>query len=199
MLKTPQRKNGSVRLILASKSPYRKYALDLLGLDYDVIPADIDEKSIRHDNPRIMVAKISEAKAFSVAEYNKDAIIIASDAVVHLNGEIFEKPRDKNQAFEMLSCLSKNRFEFITGLVVYNAFTNEKLAKVTSCEIKFRSLSDLEINKYIADYPAINCAGAFEHHGLLFFSEYIKGNYNFRTAIPVSELILFLRTQGVQI
>jgi septum formation protein len=188
-----------MRLILASQSPYRKYAMDLLGLDYDIIPAHIDEKSIRHDNPQIMVKKIAEAKALSVAEEHKDALIISSDAVVSSNGKIFEKPRDKNQAFEMLSYLSNNRFEFITGLVVYNAFINEKLATVTSCEIKFRSLSDFEINKYITDYPAVNCAGAFEHHGLLFFSEYIKGSYNFRTAIPVAELVLFLRKQGVQI
>lgn len=188
-----------MRLILASQSPYRRYAKDLLGLDYEVIPSEFNEKLIRHEDPRIMVEKISEAKAISVAERNKDAVIIASDAVVCSNGKIFEKPRDKNQAFEMLRYLSDNKFEFITGLVVYNAPANEKLATVTSCEIKFRSLSDFEINKYIAEYPALNCAGAFEHHGLLFFSEHINGSYNFRTAIPIAELVLFLRKQGIQV
>jgi len=188
-----------MRLILASHSPYRRYAMDLLGLDYEVIPSDFDEKSIRNDDPRIMVEKISEAKVLSVAEKHKDAIIIASDAVVYSNRKIYEKPEDKHEAFEMLNNLSNNKFEFLTGLVVYNALTKDKLATVQSCEIKFRSLLDEEINKYIADYPVLNCAGAFEHHGLLFFAEYLKGSYNFRTAIPVAQLILFLREQGIQI
>lgn len=188
-----------MRIILASQSPYRKYAMDLLGLDYEIIPSDIDEKSIRNNDPKRLVEKLSEAKALSVAKKNKDAIIVASDAVVYSDGKIFEKPLDKQRAFEMLNKLSKSECEFITGLVVYNASKNSKLSTVKSCRIKFRSLLDTEIKKYINEFPALNCAGAFEHHGLLFFSEYIKGSYNFRTAIPVSELVLFLRKQGVQI
>lgn len=170
-----------------------------LGLKYEVIPSDIDEKSIRHEDPRIMVEKLSEAKALSVAEQRRDSIIIASDAVVSSKGEIFEKPRDKHQAFDMLNNMSNNTFEFITGLIVYNAITDEKLSTVRSCEVKFRPLSDYEIYEYIDKYPVLNCAGAFEHHGLLFFSEYIKGSYNFRTALPIADLILFLKKQGIKI
>ena len=188
-----------MKLILASQSPYRKYAMDLLGLDYEIVPSTIDEKSIRDKNPRTLAEKLSEAKALSVAEKYDDAIIIASDALVSVNGSIFEKPGDKHEAFEMLSNLSNNRFEFVTGLAVLNTLTREKSTTVRSCEIKFRPLSDGEIHKYIATYPVLNCAGAFEHHGLLFFSESISGSYNFRTAIPVPELTLFLRRQGIPI
>jgi septum formation protein len=188
-----------VRLILASHSPYRKYAMDLLGLDYEIVPSDIDERSIRDENPRILVEKLSEAKALSVAEKYNNAIIVASDAVVWANGEIYEKPADKDDAFEMLRSLSDNQFEFVTGLAVHNTFTGRKLTTAKSCEIRFRSITDEEIHRYIAHYPVLNCAGAFEHHGLLFFSEFIRGSYNFRTAIPVAELTLFLRDQGIPI
>lgn len=188
-----------MKLILASQSPYRQYAMDLLGIDYEIVPSTIDEKSIRDENPKKLVEKLSVAKALSVAEKHKDAIIIASDAVVSSNGRVFEKPRDEDEAFEMLKNLSNNTFEFITGLAVFNVSTDEKLTAVRSCEIKFRSLTDDEINKYIAEYPVLGCAGAFEHHGLLFFSEYIRGSYNFRTAIPIAELVQFLRRQGIEV
>lgn len=188
-----------MRIILASQSPFRKYALDLLGLHYEVIPSEIDEKSIRDENPRIMVEKLSKAKAISVAEKHKDAIIIASDAIVNSNSKIYEKPRDKQEAFEMLNELSDNRLEFITGLIVYNSQNGKKYSTVQSCEVKFRLLLEYEIKDYIAKYPVLKCAGAFEDNGLLRFAEYVNGSYNFRTALPVNELILFLRKQGIRV
>ncbi len=188
-----------MRIILASQSPFRKYALDLLGLEYEVIPSDIDEKLIRDENPRIMVKNLSEAKAFSVAEKHKDAIIIASDAIVYVAGNIYEKPCDKEEAFEMLSNLSDSEFEFITGLTVFNSHNGKTLSTVQSCQVKFRALLDYEIKDYIAKYPVLKCAGAFEFDGLLRFAEYVNGNYNFRTGLPVNELILFLRKQGVRV
>jgi len=188
-----------MRIILASQSPFRKYALDLLGLDYEVVPSDIDEKSIRDENPRILVQKLAEAKAISVAEKHSDAVIIASDAVVSMNGRIFEKPKNEHEAFAMLNVLSGNSFEFITGLAVHNCINKKTHSTVQGCTLKFRRLLEPEIKDYISKYPVLHCAGAFEHDGVLRFAAEVSGSYNFRTAIPVNELVLLLREQGVQV
>jgi MAF protein len=192
-------RNTNVKIVLASQSPFRKYALDLLGLDYEVSPSDIDEKSIRHENPRILAQKLAEAKAISVAEKYSDAVVIASDAVVNVNGRIFEKPNNEHEAFAMLNVLSGSSFEFITGLAVHNCLNKTMRSTVQGCTLKFRCLLESEIRDYIGKYPVLLCAGAFEHDGVLRFAEEVSGSYNFRTAIPVNELVQLLREQGVQV
>jgi MAF protein len=192
-------RSTKVKIILASQSPFRKYALDLLGLDYEVMPSDIDEKSIRDDNPRMLAQKLAEAKAVSVAGKYSDAVIVASDAVVSVNGRIFEKPSNEHEAFAMLNVLSGNSFEFITGLAVHNCSYKTTRSTVQGCTLKFRSLLESEIRDYIGKNPVLQCAGAFEHDGVLRFAEEVSGSYNFRTAIPVNELVQLLREQGISV
>ncbi len=188
-----------MRIILASQSPFRKHALNVLGLNYEIVPSNIDESLIRHENPNKLAQLLSEAKSKKIGEEQKDSIIIAADLFVVHKNKIFEKPHDENHAKEMLRSLSGETFEIITGLAVYNSNNKKLLSTSESCKVKFRSLSDLEINDYIARYPVVKCAGAFEADGLLRFAEYIEGNYNFKTAIPVNKLILFLRENRINV
>lgn len=188
-----------MRMILASKSPFRTHALDVLGLDYETIPSNIDESLIRHENPNKLVQLLSEAKSKKIGEDNKDSIVIAADLFVVHKNEILEKPEDENQAEQMLKSLSGNLFDIITGLAVYNSQTEKLLSTSEICKVKFRNLSDFEINDYISRYPVLKCAAAFEADGLLRFAEHIEGNYNFKTAIPVNRLVEFLRENGVKV
>ena len=82
-----------MRIILASESPFRKRALDLLGLPYETFPAAIDEKAIRHDDPVVLTQILAEAKARKVASQCPEAIIVAGDAVAALHRKIYEKPQ----------------------------------------------------------------------------------------------------------
>jgi len=188
-----------MRIILASQSPFRKHALDVLGLKYETIPSNIDESAIRHKDPDELAQLLSRAKALKIGDENADSIVISADLFVVHKNKIIEKPRDENHAKEMLKSLSGDTFEIVTGLVVYNSDTKKLLSTSEVCEVRFRELSDFEIDDYIARFPAVKCAGAFEADGLLRFAEYIKGNYNFRTAIPVNKLILFLRENGINV
>jgi len=188
-----------MRIVLASESLSRRRALDLIGVSYDVRPSAIDEKAIRDSDPIALTRKLAEAKAYKIAEEIRDAVIVAGDAVVTKNGRIYEKPRDFKEAAEFLRELSGGDLEFVTSLVVLRPETGKILSTVEVARIRFRSLTDREIHDYVASYPVLGCAGAFEGDGVLRFADRISGSYNFLTAIPVSRLIVFLREQGVAI
>jgi septum formation protein len=188
-----------MKIVLASESPFRRRALDMLGLEYEVSPSRIDEKAIRDENPLELTRKIAEAKARKVADSYPDAVIVAGDAVAAKAGRIFEKPRDNGEAAEFLRELSDGQFQFVTALVVLNSRTGKMLSTVESLSITFRNLLDREIQDYIAKYPVLNFAGAFENDAVHRFAERIEGSYNISTALPVSRLILFLREQGVDV
>ena len=186
-----------MKIILASQSIYRRQALDILGLKYDIIPSNIDESAIRHKNPMELAKLLSRAKAQKIGEDNLDSIIISADLFVVYGDEIIEKPKDTNQAKEMLEMFSGNTFDIITGLAVYNTKEDEMLSAVESCRVRFRNLIDFEIDDYISRFPVLKCAGAFEADGLLRFAEYISGNYNFKAGMPVNRLVEFLRENGI--
>ena len=188
-----------MKIVLASESEFRRRALDILGLNYEVYPSSIDEKSIRDVDPIALTRKLSEAKALKVAEDFPNAVIVSGDAVVAKDGAIYEKPRDKTEAKGFLAELSGSQFEFVTGLTVIRSDTRRMLSIAEVSEIRFRHLIEQEIDEYLNRYDVLKYAGAFEAEGVLRFAERISGSYNFVTALPVSRLIVFLRDQGVDI
>jgi len=188
-----------MKLILASQSTFRKFALDVLGLEYETIPSNFDESSIRHENSETLTLRLSEAKAKKIGDNNPDSITIAADLFVDYKNKIFEKPKDMRKARGMLKTLSGNTFNIVTGLAVYNSNTKKLLSTVEICEVKFRNLTDFEVSDYISRYPVLKCSAAFEADGLLRFAESVNGNYNFRTAIPMNKLIIFLRNNGIKV
>jgi septum formation protein len=188
-----------MKIVLASESQFRKRALDMLGLTYEIYPSGIDEKAIRASNPADLTRKLAEAKAWKVAGERPDAVVVSGDAVVSKGGRICEKPRDKNEAAQFLRELSGSEFQFVTALTVIQSQTHRMLSTVESSDISFRQLVESEIQEYINKYPVLSFAGAFEGDAVLRFAERISGSYNFVTALPVSRLIVFLRAQGVNI
>jgi septum formation protein len=188
-----------MKIVLASESPFRKRALDMIGLDYETSPSRIDEKAIRDDDPFELTRKLAEAKARKIAEDYVDAIIVSGDAVAAKGSRIYEKPRDHREAAQFLREFSGGKFQFVTALAVLKSGTGKMLSTVESITITFRKLLDREIQDYISRYPVLNFAGAFENDAVYRFAERIEGSYNIGTAIPVSRLILFLREQGVDI
>jgi septum formation protein len=188
-----------MKIVLASESPFRKRALDLLRLPYETCPSRIDEKAIRDNDPAELTRKLAEAKARKVADEHPDAVVVAGDAVVLKNGRIYEKPRDEQEAIQFLKELSGGELQFVTSLAVLNAQSGKMLSTVEVSNITFRSLTDNKIRDYIGKYDVLNYAGAFESDAVLLFSKHISGSYNVVTALPVNQLILFLREQDVEI
>jgi septum formation protein len=188
-----------MKIVLASESPFRKRALDMLGLAYETSPSAIDEKTIRHDNPEQLTRTLAETKARTVAMQFQDALVIAGDAVAAKAGQIYEKPRSKEEAAQFLRELSGGEFQFVTALAVLRSGTGKMLSAVETLNIAFRALIEREIQAYVHKYAVLSYAGAFENDAVHMFAERISGSYNIGTALPVSRLILFLRAHGVEI
>ena len=188
-----------MKIILASESQFRRRALDLIGVPYEIRPSRIDEKQIRDNDPRELTRKLAEAKARKTAAECPNAIVVAGDAVVAKNGRIYEKPRDRAEAAQFLGELSGSQFQFVTSLAVLHTQNGKMLSTAESSTITFRPLADDEIHSYIEKYQVLNYAGAFESDAVLLFAEKISGSYNFVTALPVSRLVVFLREQGVNV
>ncbi len=188
-----------MKIILASESQFRRRAMDLIGVAYEIRPSAIDEKAIRDDDAAELTRKLAEAKARKVANECPRALIVAGDAVVLKSGEIYEKPRDKEEAAQFLQELSESTFQFVTSLVVLNPETGKMLSTVETSDISFRKLLKPEIEAYIEKYDVLRYAGAFESDAVLKFAERIAGSYNFVTALSVSQLIVFLREQGADL
>jgi MAF protein len=188
-----------MKFVLASQSEFRRRALDLLGLGYEVCRSSIDEKAIRDSNPTSLTRKLAEAKAWKVADKHPNAVVVAGDAVVSKNCRIYKKPCDMNEAAQFLRELSGSEFQFVTALTVVHSQSRRMLSAVESSDICFRPLLEREIHEYIRKYPVLSYAGAFESGAVLRFAERISGSYNFVTALPVSRLIVLLREQGIEI
>lgn len=114
-----------MKIVLASESAFRKRALDMLGLKYEVCPSRVDEKAIRDDDPAESTRKLAEEKARKVANEHPDAMVVSGDAVAAKNGRIFEKPRSLEEAAQFLRELSGSEFQFVTSLAVMNSNTGK--------------------------------------------------------------------------
>lgn len=188
-----------MRIILASQSGFRKKALDILGLKYTTIPSNLDEKSITDKNPEKRAQKLAEAKALYIGKKQANSIIIAGDLFVVFKNKIYEKPKNKKEAFQMLKSFSNNKLEIVTSVAVYNSKTKKLLSAAQKCGVKFRKLFDYEIRDYISRYPVLKFAGAFDGEGLLRFSQRVEGKYAFLTGFPLDKLLLFLRKNKVKV
>ena len=188
-----------LKIVLASESPFRRRAMDMVGVPYETRPANIDEKAIRDEDPAALTRKLAEAKAWKVAGECPDAVIVSRDAVAAKDGKIYEKPVDLNEAAKFLAQFSGNEFQFVTSLAVLHAPKRKMLSAVEISNITFRALKDNEIQDYVRNYSVLNYAGAFESDAVLKFGERVSGAVNIGTALPVSRLIGMLREQGVEV
>ncbi len=190
------------RIILASSSKQRKILMDALNVPYEIIPADINEKTIRDGNSVVMVEKIARAKAEKVA-FENDAIVIAADSFAIYKRKVFEKPKTIEEARQMLRDLSdaKDAVDY-TGFCYIDRKNKIDYSKGLVINFSFRKLSDEEINGYVKKFPVLTWAGAFSPayiYGLTILSE-IKGSVTGLThGLPMELLIPLLEKSGVKI
>jgi len=188
-----------IKVVLASESPFRRRAMDMVGIAYETRAANLDEKAIRDADPKTLTRKLAEAKAWKVAGECPDAVIVSGDAVAAKDSKIYEKPVDLEEAAKFLAEFSGSEFQFVTSLAVLHAPKRKMLSTVEISNITFRSLEEREIRDYIQKYSVLNYAGAFESDAVLKFGERVSGAVNIGTALPISRLIRMLREQGVTV
>jgi septum formation protein len=180
-------------ICLASSSPRRQQILKDLGLDFVVShPVKYKEKLSGLD-PEALVCHNALGKAKEVAEKYKDSIIIGCDTIVTFNNEILGKPLTPDNAHVMLMKLRGNYHSVFSGLAVIDTQKNKELVGYDKTEVKFKDLSEKEINDYVESGEPLDKAGAYgiqECGGA--FVESIKGSFSNVVGLPKELLTKFI-------
>ena len=185
-------------LILASKSPRRRYLLKQAGLSFSVIPSSIDETSVPVSPPETYVKVLSEAKADNVATKFPEKWVVGADTIVLKDGAILGKPGSKAEARTMLKQLSGQTHMVLTGYAICCKAKNRKFSETIKTEVLFKSLTDKEIEWYIHTKEPFDKAGAYAIQGLgTFLVKSINGSYTNVVGLPVCEVIEFFIKEGV--
>ena len=179
-----------MRIILASGSPRRKEILSKLGIDFDVVSPNVEEKIIS-SNPVITARYLSRLKAKEVWLKHKNTLVIAADTIVFFRGNILGKPKNAEDAFNMLRQLSGNWHVVITAVSFYSH--GKKLSIHDTARVKFRKLSRWEIRNYIESGEPMDKAGAY---GIQEFGativEKIHGNFYTVMGLPIVKVYRIL-------
>ncbi|WP_329484217.1 Maf family protein [Kribbella sp. NBC_01484] len=154
-----------MKLVLASGSPRRKEILSDMGLEFTINPSHCDESVDPGTSPSDAVCELAIRKASTVAAGLPDSLVIGSDTVIDLAGEIIGKPHTPEQAAATLRALSGRTHIVRTAVAMVNS--NDMRSEVTAAEaqIEFRDLSDDEINAYVATGEPMDKAGAYAIQG----------------------------------
>jgi septum formation protein len=185
--------NENLLLILASKSPRRRYLLEQAGLKFSVMPSDIDETKIPLSSPEAYVRILSEAKAGSVSQKYPDKWVIGADTIVLNNGKILGKPKSKDDARTMLEQLSGQIHQVLTGYAIVCKAKSRKFSETVKTDVLFKHLTDEEIRWYIQTKEPFGKAGSYAIQGIgSFLVKSICGSYTNVVGLPVCEVIEFL-------
>ena len=175
-----------MKLVLASKSPRRSEILRNAGIDFTVRVADADETIPEGTKPEDAVVFLAAKKALAV-ERAEDEIILGADTVVVLDDMILGKPKDKDDAFNMIKRLSGRVHSVFTGVCAIGDGISLTFAEET--KVEFYPLSEKEINDYVNTDEPYDKAGAYGIQGLASkFIRGIEGDYFNVVGLPVSSV-----------
>ncbi len=189
--------------ILASGSPYRARALRELGYDFQVEVPGTDEDAERAAapdvSPKELAALLGLAKCRAVAARHAKQIVVAGDQVGVCNETILTKPGNRQRAIEQLLSCSSSTALFHSSAVVWDPVAESFLQTVVDTELKFRTLSEHEVETYVDLDQPLDCAGAFkiESRGVLLFEKVAANDPTALVGLPMLWVQQTLRTLGV--
>ena len=173
-------------LLLASASPRRADLLRAAGIDFDVMPADVDESPHRNETPDAYVKRIAAAKAEAVIARAGERIILAADTTVVIDDVMLAKPNDDDDGRRMLRTLSGRRHQVLTAVVIGRA-GRPLMTEVERTDVEFAPLTDFEIEWYLATGEPHDKAGAYAIQGYASrFITRIDGSYSNVVGLPIA-------------
>ena len=188
-----------VRLVLGSASPRRSELLRSVGLEFEIVPADIDESTHPGETPAEYVARLSAEKASVVAQrIGRDVVVIAADTTVDVDDQILEKPIDDSDARRMLRLLSGREHLVHTGVTVsWSAGTGSTATttQVVETAVRFVELSDRAIEWYLGTGEHRDKAGGYGIQGAAgAFVQRIDGSISNVIGLPLAESLELLES-----
>ncbi|MGQ9597844.1 MAG: Maf family protein [Anaerolineae bacterium] len=149
------------RLILASTSPRRRQLMPLLGIPFLIKSDHVAEQRWPEEPPTEYVLRISQAKALAIPQVRSDELVVAADTTVVLDGDILEKPKDREEAIQMLSRLRGRAHVVYSGVAVWHPASQYLVCELSESQVWMRDYTESEIVQYVATGDPLDKAGAY--------------------------------------
>lgn len=178
-----------MNIILASASPRRKEILENTNVKFKIMASSIEELTLEGESPCKMVMRLAFEKGIDIAFRQKSDLVISADTIVVLDNTVLGKPKDEIEARKMITSLSGRTHQVITGISLINLDNNKKIIDYVISNVKFKNLSEEDINDYIRTKESLDKAGAYgiQGYGALLVEE-IQGDYFNIVGLPISRL-----------
>ena len=188
-----------MRLVLASASPRRRELLKSIAPQFEVVPSEIEE-TLEDAPAPVAVARLALRKARAVAARVREAVVLAADTVVILDGAALGKPADAREARAMLRRLRGREHEVITGVAVLDSRTGREASTSVVSRVRMAAYSDATLEAYVATGAPLDKAGAYAIQDLGgALVERLAGSYTNVVGLPVEETRWLLAEFGVPV
>ncbi len=178
------------RLILASSSPRRQQLLRQIGLEFDVVPSEVEEDFIDGEGPRDHVCRLAGLKARKVGKIYPHRWVIGADTVVSIDGMILGKPQTDRDAYGMLFTLSGRAHLVFTGVSLRHEAKGKGETIAVKTSVRIKTLNPEEITWYIRTGEPFDKAGGYAIQGIGgFMVQRIEGSYTNVVGLPLCELL----------
>ena len=191
----------TIKIVLASTSPYRKELLKRLGIKFTAASPKINEDHIQGEQIDEYVKRLSKSKVLNIINDHEKSIIIGSDQALVCDEKILGKPGNYENAKIQLDFMNNKTVSFYTGLYVVNTETKTSKVDVIQYDVEFRKLTNLEINNYLIREKPYDCAGSFksEKLGISLLKSMHGNDITALIGLPLIRLSELLRDEGVSI
>lgn len=189
------------QLILASSSIYRRELLERLQLSFSVVVPDVDETPLPDEKPEETALRLAQVKARKIGDLHPNALVIGCDQVATLDGLQLGKPLTHGNAVKQLTLMRGRTVFFHSALCLFNAASGNMQAEDVIYEVRFRQLTDAQIENYLRLEQPYHCAGSAKSEGLgIALMEYMRGDDpNALIGLPLISLISMLQKEGVSV
>lgn len=175
--------------------------MERLGLPFEAISPDIDESPKPGESPDLITQRLAREKAFAVLFAHPSALVIGSDQLAALGATPLGKPGSLDKARAQLQALSGKTVTFFTALAVVDGSSGRRLEALVPSTVNYRTLTDAEIDRYLAREPAIDCAGAakIESLGIALTASVHSDDPTALTGLPLIKTVEFLNALGIPV
>ena len=200
------------QLILASSSPRRRELLEKIGFSLRVVPAEISEVALEGESPENYVKRLARAKAVAAVERVRQTLypehqttlpqenarwVLGADTAVVIDGTILGKPKDNDEAMEMLRMLEGRIHYVITGFCLYDIHKSKEGLQAVTTQVKMKPMTIPEIERYVSIGEGLDKAGAYAIQGVgAYLVEYINGSYTNVVGLPLSQVVEMMQEMG---
>jgi septum formation protein len=189
------------RLVLGSSSIYRRELLQHLQIPFEIANPDIDESVLPGEVPGETALRLAREKAYVLAKLFPDTLIITADQVAALDKVQLGKPLNHENAVQQLRLMRGKEVVFYTALCLLNSHTARLQTRIVPCSVKYRELSDAQIERYLVKEQPYHCAGSAKVEGLgIALIERMTGeDPNALIGLPLIALVEMLMAEGVEL